>query len=278
MNTLPSSEALIVPDWPASANVRALVTTRLLPGNSQPPFDAMNLGLRSGESEDVVRANRVLLIRALALPSAPRWLRQVHGTTVVAPDRSLPACGNLPPLAGEGKARDLAVGASSDTAGEPEADAAITRERGVVLAVLTADCLPILLCADDGSEVAAVHAGWRGLSAGVLEACAGRMLTAPERLLAWLAPAIGPLSFEVGDEVRAAFLARDESAGSAFAPTRPGHWTCDLYALARRRLGALGITRVFGGGFDTRSDLRFYSYRRDGVRSGRFASLVWTTA
>jgi len=243
-------EATVVPDWPASATVRALVTTRALPGNSLPPFDAFNLGLRSGEDEATVRANRALLERAFNLPSSPRWLHQVHGDRVLRMTVELPE-------------------------GEPQADAAFTSEPGIVLAIQTADCLPILLCADDGSEIAAIHAGWRGLAGGVIEACVRRLATPASRLLAWLGPAIGPASYEVGEEVRAAFIESDADAESAFAVTRPGHWHCDLYALARRRLAALGATRVFGGGFDTFADARFYSYRRDGARSGRMASLIW---
>ena len=284
MNKAQSADILIVPDWPAPPNVRAFVTTRRMPGNSLPPYDAFNLGLRSGENEDVVRANRDLLVRALSLPAPPSWLRQLHGANVVGFDRPLPASGHarigvrgrLPPQAGEGKGGDVLERATA-AAPEPEADAAITRERGVVLAILTADCLPVLLCADDGSEVAAAHAGWRGLSAGVIEACVTRMRTPPARLLAWLGPAIGQQSYEVGDEVRAAFVAPDDAAQSAFSPTRPGHWLCDLYTLARRRLAAAGVSRMFGGGFDTLADERFYSYRRDGARSGRFASLIHIT-
>jgi len=146
-----------------------------------------------------------------------------------------------------------------------------------VLAILTADCLPVLFCADDGTEVAAAHAGWRGLSSGVIEACLRRVRTPRERMLAWLGPAIGAVSYEVGEEVRAAFLSHDESAATAFRPTRPGHWSCDLYTLARLRLLAAGVTRVHGGGFDTFTDPRFYSHRRDGARSGRFASLIHIT-
>jgi YfiH family protein len=242
---------LLRPDWPAPPTVRAFVTTRDMPGNSKPPFDAFNLGLRSGEDEATVRANRDLLTRAFGLPSTPRWMRQVHGTDVAVFD------------------------AGSEAAEERIADAAITRERGVVLAIQTADCLPILLCAEDGSEIAAIHAGWRGLAAGVIEACFQRMQTPPARVMAWLGPAIGAQSYEVGEEVRAAFLAHDNAAAEAFRATRPGHWKCDLYTLARQRLAALGATRVTGGKFDTFADPRFYSYRRDGARSGRLASLIW---
>lgn len=242
--------AWIVPAWPAPKSIHALTTTRQLPGNSQPPFDAFNLGLRSGEDVGIVRANRDLLGRALALPSAPRWLHQVHG------DRSWRLTAEVPD-------------------GEPEADAAFTAQTGVVLAIQTADCLPILVCAEDGSEVAAIHAGWRGLAAGVIESCVGRLRTSAEKLLVCLGPAIGPASYEVGDEVRDAFVAQADSASAAFASTRPGHWHCDLYTLARQRLSLLGVAHVCGGGFDTFADARFYSYRRDGLRSGRFVSLIW---
>lgn len=240
----------ISPDWPAPAGVRAMVTTRNGPGVSQPPFDAFNLGSRCGDVAEAVAQNRTRLREALQLPAEPRWLRQVHGAGVAQFD---------------------AVGAD----GEFEADAARTRAPGEVLAILTADCLPVLFCAGDGSEVAAAHAGWRGLCAGVLENTLAAMLTPRDNILAWLGPAIGPRSYEVGDEVRGAFVARDGRAVEAFAPTRPGHWQCDLYALARLRLGAAGVHRTYGGGFDTFTDPRLYSFRRDGARSGRFATLIW---
>jgi hypothetical protein len=262
MHNAQLSDVLIVPDWPAPANVRALVTTRRLPGNSLPPFDAFNLGQRSGEDEAVVRSNRDLLRRALSLPGPPRWLRQVHGTQVVEfSNRWLPRLG---------------AEVRESRADEPEGDAAVAREADVVLAILTADCMPILFCSDDGTEVAAAHAGWRGLCAGVIEACVSTMQTSPQRLMAWLGPAIGPQSYEVGDEVRAAFVLASAMAREAFQPTRPGHWLCDLYTLARQRLHALGVTQVHGGGLDTFSDPRFYSYRRDAGASGRFASLIWS--
>ena len=141
--------------------------------------------------------------------------------------------------------------------------------------MLTADCMPILICADDGSEIAAIHAGWRGLATGVIESCVQRLRTPRERLLIWLGPAIGQQSYEVGDEVCAAFVETDRVAMDGFSPTRPAHWQCDLYTLARQRLAALGVERVYGGGFDTFTDTRFYSHRRDGARSGRFATLIW---
>jgi YfiH family protein len=219
-------------------------------GHSKPPFDSFNLGLRSGDDESAVRANREQLVRDLALPSSPRWLQQVHG------DRSLRITEEI-----------------FDR--EQQADAAFTTQPNIVLAILTADCLPILLCTDDGSEIAAIHAGWRGLSAGIVESTVRRLRSTPANLLAWLGPAIGAASYEVGDEVRDAFVGKMPDATQAFAATRPGHWFCDLYALVRQRLRTVGVERCYGGTFDTFSDERFYSYRRDGQRSGRFASLIW---
>jgi len=247
-----NSDNTVVPDWPAPACVHALTTTRRLPGNSRPPYDAFNLGVHSGEDPATVQANRELLVRALHLPSPPRWLRQVHG------DRS------------------LRLG-TEVLDGEPEADAAFTATPGVVLAILSADCLPLLLCADDGGEIAAIHAGWRGLAAGIVESCVRRLRTPPAKLMAWLGPAIGPASYEVGDDVRDAFMARDARAGACFAEIRPGHWSCDLYALAGQRLASAGIERIHGGGLDTFSDPRLYSFRRDGSDSGRMATLIWRT-
>jgi len=240
----------IRPDWPGIPGICAVATTRWLPGRSAPPFDAFNLGLRSGDDPAAVAANRHALADGLALPSAPCWLRQVHGTAVYEADG--------PP------------------AYEPEADAAVTHTVGVVLAILTADCLPILFCADDGSAVAAAHAGWRGLAAGVIEATLARMATPVARISAWLGPAIAARSYEVGSEVRAAFVEQDSGADGAFVATRPGHWQCDLYALALRRLAAAGVAQVAGGGFDTFTDTRFYSYRRE-RETGRFATLIWRT-
>lgn len=240
----------IFPTWPLPPGVHAAVTTRDAPGHSVTPFGRCNLGARSGDDADTVARNRDGLCAALGLPAAPRWLHQVHGCAVV-----------------DQATQPLPV--------EPDADAAVTGERGVVLAILTADCLPALFASDDGAVIAAAHAGWRGLAAGVLEATVGRMACAPSRVTAWLGPCIGAPSYEVGDEVRAAFVDHAASAAPCFTPTRPGHWLADLAALARQRLAAIGVAQVHGGGFDTFTDARLYSYRREGARSGRFASLVW---
>jgi YfiH family protein len=239
-------------DWPAPQGVRALTTLRSGEGVSPAPFDRFNLGLRCGDDPALAQQNRDRLAAWLALPSSPHWLRQVHGTGV----RRFEA----PPRPG---------------ADEPEADAAVTSVPGVVLAILTADCLPVVLAGRDGGEVAAAHAGWRGLAAGMLETTVAAMRTPPARLVAWLGPAAGPQAYEIGEDVRNAFVAGDAGAAAAFEPTRPGHWHVDLYALARRRLAAAGVSEVHGGGLCTISDpVRFFSHRRDG-RSGRLATLAW---
>ncbi|SDF95489.1 peptidoglycan editing factor PgeF [Dyella sp. 333MFSha] len=241
-------DAWIVPDWVAPSGVGAVVATRNGPGVSVGPYGRFNLGLRSGDAPEAVAANRAALLPALGLPEAPLWLRQVHGVDVA----------DAPGAHGE----------------EPVADAAIARGPGRVLAILTADCLPVLFSSTDGETIGAAHAGWRGLAAGVLEHTVARMDA--DGVQAWLGPAIGAASYEVGEEVRAAFVDSDPGAEAAFTPTRPGHWRCDLYVLARRRLSRAGVTNVSGGGFDTFRDDRLYSYRRDGAASGRFASLIWT--
>jgi len=239
----------IVPDWPAPPKVRALITTRA-GGASGGVYAGLNLGLLSGDDAEDVARNRARLRQWL--PAEPLWLRQVHGTTVVEAD---------------------------DAEGSPEADAALARRAGTVCAALTADCLPLLLCDEDGTTVAAVHAGWRGLCAGVIERALQAMDRPADTLLAYLGPAIGPTAYEVGAEVRDAFIAADAEAGAgsaaAFAPGRPGRFHADLYALARLRLARRGVTKVYGGGYCTYTEReRFYSYRRDGV-TGRMASLIW---
>jgi YfiH family protein len=213
----------------------------------------MNLGSRCGDAPESVAANRLALTRRLDLPTEPSWLRQVHGIAV----------------------HDAA--ARSRQIEEPAADAAVAHVGNAVLAILTADCLPLLLCTDDGSAIAAAHAGWRGLAAGVIEATVAQLGAPAGRVIAWLGPAIGARSYEVGEEVRSAFVAGHADAAKAFTATRTGHWHCDLYALARQRLAAVSVHAVYGGGYDTFTDPRFYSYRRD-QQTGRFASLIWRTA
>lgn len=242
--------AWIVPDWKAPAGIGAAVSTRGGPGVSEAPYDRLNLGLRSGDDVAAVEVNRRSLAEALGLPAPPLWLRQVHGIAVVE--------------------------SSVASEGEPVADASVARGPGQVLAILTADCLPVLFVSADGQTIGAAHAGWRGLAAGVLENTVTTM--AASGIQAWLGPAIGASSYEVGEEVRAAFVDGDPGAADAFASNRPGHWHCDLYLLARRRLATAGVSQVSGGGFDTLTDERLYSYRRDGANSGRFASLIWTGA
>lgn len=243
--TDPSSHWLQA-DWPAPASVRTLITTRQ-GGHSLQPFNSFNLGSHVGDDADAVAANRELL-RA-QLPSEPAWLNQVHGTHVV---------------------NAAEVGDSL-----LDADASFSATPGTVCVVMTADCLPVLLCNDSGTVVAAAHAGWRGLCDGVLEASVTATGVEPSSLMAWLGPAIGPDAFEVGAEVRAAFMAADPAAAEAFGAIGEDKYLADIYLLARQRLAALGISRVYGGDFCTVIDReRFFSYRRDKI-TGRMASLIW---
>lgn len=254
-----ASQPWLPADWPAPPGVTAFTTLRHGAGSSLPPFDHFNLGNRTaadGDDPAVVEANRAELVRLSGLPSWPHWLRQVHGTGVF---------------------RATAPGVPLAAADEPVADAAVTDVPGVVLAILTADCLPVVFAADDGSEIAAAHAGWRGLADGMLEATVAAMRTPASRLRAWLGPAAGPARYEIGAEVREAFLAHDAAAAAAFVATRPGHWMVDLYALARHRLLAAGVhaDAIHGGSFCTISMSEgFFSHRRD-RRSGRMATVVW---
>jgi YfiH family protein len=226
----------IVPDWPAPESVRALVTTRSFG----------NLAENVDDDPEMLAVRREMLRNKL--PAEPLWMKQVHETRCVRAEESH---------------------------ANVQADACFASSPGHVCVVLTADCLPLLLCDDKGSTVAAVHAGWRGLAAGVVESTVHEMAVPGERLLAWLGPAIGPTAYEVGTEVMAAFTVPDPGAGIAFAPKSNGKWNCNLYALARRRLANSGVTRVFGGDLCTYSDRNhFYSYRRDGT-TGRMASLIW---
>ena len=239
---------LLTPDWPAPPSVRALQTLR--PGGcSAAPWDSFNLGDHVGDDPARVAANRAALRRHL--PAEPLWLQQVHGIAAVD------------------------AGKTANSGSGVVADAAFARQPDVVCAVMTADCLPVLFCDQAGSVVAAAHAGWRGLVGGILESTLVGMAVPAAELLAWLGPAIGPQAFEVGDEVRTAFLADDPAAATAFVALGAGKWLADLYALARRRLLRAGVEQIYGGGECTLSDrARYFSYRRDGI-TGRMATLIW---
>ncbi len=235
------------PDWPAPAQIKALSTTRL-GGISHPPYDSLNLGLHVNDDQNAVLANRDRLAQAAKLPTTPLWLQQVHGTRVI-------------------DANDWHAGI--------EADASYSKQPEQVCTILTADCLPVLLTDAEGLEVAAAHAGWRGLLNGVLENTVSQFSARADQLLAWLGPAIGPEQFEVGAEVFDAFTSHTAEAEKAFRPHGNDHYLADIYLLARQRLSRLGIESVFGGQHCTVSEEeQFFSYRRDG-NTGRMASLIW---
>ena len=248
---LPLDMPLITPAWPAPANVRALSTTRQ-GGVSVSPWNQLNLGEHVNDNPQHVAANRQRLADCFELPAQRfAWLNQIHGTRVIEATRH-----NLSQL--------------------PAADASYTRESGVVCAILTADCLPVIICDQGGTVVGAAHAGWRSLCDGVLENLISQMGEPAQNLMAWLGPAIGPEHFEVGPEVRQAFIDHSLEASSAFAShgARPGHYMADIYQLATQRLQQTGVSAIHGGGLCTVSDSqRFYSYRRDG-QTGRMATLI----
>ena len=235
------------PDWPAPASVKAVSTTRQ-GGLSKGVYASLNLGAHVGDDASTVGQNRLLLEQAAALPAAPAWLTQVHGTSVL----------------------DL-----SGWQGElVEADAAFSQQSGQVCLVMTADCLPVLFCNQQGTQVAAAHAGWRGLCDGVLEQTLTHFAD-PQDVLVWFGPAIGPGRFEVGAEVRAAFIAKDPGANQAFVPQGNAKYLANIYLLARQRLMAAGVSRFYGGEHCTFSEPElFFSYRRDG-QTGRMASCIW---
>ncbi|MFJ5431045.1 purine nucleoside phosphorylase YfiH [Pectobacterium actinidiae] len=238
---------LIYPDWPLPESVKSCSTTRI-GGCSRAPYDSLNMGNHVGDEPAHVTANRQTLVKMAGLPAMPYWLEQVHGTDVIR------------------------IGGASPTS--VCGDAAYTDKKGKVCAVMTADCLPVLFCAINGDEVAAAHAGWRGLHAGVLEETLACFRAQPEQIMAWLGPAIGPDAFEVGPEVRDAFIQHDMAAASAFRP-EGNKFFADIYQLASLRLRAAGVTQIFGGNTCTVSEPhKFFSYRRDGV-TGRMASLIW---
>lgn len=234
----------LAPEWPAPQHVQACITTRE-GGGSSAPYEYFNLARHVGDDPQAVAQNRAWLKQQLGCE--PTWLNQVHGVRVV-----------------EASARQV-----------QEADASWTAQRGIAACVMTADCLPVLFCDRAGSRVAAAHAGWRGLAGGVLEATLDALALPAAETLVWLGPAIGPQAFEVGPEVREAFVCQHAEAAEAFRPSaRAGHYLADIYQLARVRLAARSVQAVYGGGLCTVSDPRFYSYRR-AATTGRFASLIW---
>jgi YfiH family protein len=238
------------PEWLAPVGVHAAMTLRT-GGVSEAPCDTLNLGIHVGDDPVAVAENRRRLHEDLKLPREPAWLEQVHGIEVADLDSSTPA---------------------------KRADAAVTRKPGKVCVIQVADCMPVLFAPKDASAVGAAHAGWRGLAGGVLEATIAAMRADPADTYAWLGPAISQKHFEVGDEVRAAFIDHDPGAASAFTQNPRQRWQCDLYALARQRLTALGVKNISGGGWCTYEDrARFFSFRRDG-RCGRMAALIWLSA
>ena len=236
----------IEPDWPAPERVGAVCSTRI-GGCSQTPFDSFNLALHVGDDPARVRQNRARLRDLLELPAQPEWMRQIHSSRVVKLEND----------------------------NSREADAAITREPGRVAVVMTADCLPILLCNREGDEVAAVHAGWRGLQAGVIQATLAGMQSPAQQLMAWIGPGISQLHFEVGDEVREAFMAVKPGNADFFEAHGPGHWLCDLPGLAQRVLERANVAAVYRDPHCSyRDEKLFYSYRRQ-ADTGRMAALIW---
>lgn len=238
----------IASNWPAPKSIKAFSTLRL-GGVSQPPFEQFNLAEHVGDDPLHVQANRNRLLKALQLPNEPIWINQTHSTIAI---KAIPENRNR------------------------EADASFTDQTNQVCVVLTADCLPILVCNRQGTHVAAIHAGWRGLLNGIIETTLQGLQLPNNELLVWLGPAISQKKYEVGKEVRDQFLAIHPEMDSAFLPSTQERWLADLYALARIRLLKAGVTAVFGGEFCTYSDAtHFYSYRREGSRTGRMATLIW---
>lgn len=239
----------LIPDWPAPKNVRAYSTTRQN-GHSKPPYDSFNFSFSSGDNLEHVKANRQQLRNELHLSSEPFWIKQVHGNIVIDADHAIEA---------------------------PVGDASFSVLPNTICVISTADCLPVLFCNRAGNKVAAAHAGWRGLAAGVIEATLNALQIPPQDTLIWLGPAIGPKVFEVGEEVRQQFLQVDPAAVTAFIPSHnSGKWLADLYALAKQRLHRAHVTEIYGGNFCTYTDReRFFSYRRDQGKTGRMLSLIW---
>jgi YfiH family protein len=247
MTTERQSPGFLKPDWPAPPCVHALVTTRT-GGFSTGPYTSFNLAAHTDDDPKTVSRNRELLRTYFRLPSEPVWLQQVHSKRMVE--------------------------AGPETGGA-EADGSWTGAVGKVCAVMTADCLPVLICNQNGTKVAAAHAGWRGLHRGIITNAVSVLNSDPTELMVWLGPAIGPHAFEVGVDVVRSFTASNSENAKAFRQTDDQHWLCDIYALARLELVSLGVTSVFGGNQCTYTDeQRFYSYRRDSI-TGRMASIIW---
>lgn len=240
-------DTLIYPDWPAPENIKAICTTRIA-GFSLPPYDALNIATHVGDSLDTVNKNREYLYKAADLPESPRWLSQTHETCVLN---------------------------SHDWQPDIQADAMISTSINHVCTIMTADCLPILLCTQQGNTVAAIHAGWRSLAAGIIEQTINKFNHSPPNIMAWLGPAIGSTQFEVGKDVYQIFTHNDPKAEQAFQQTDSSHYLANIYSLAKQRLNKLGITAIYGGDYCTVTDeQQFFSYRRDGI-TGRMASMIW---
>lgn len=239
---------IILPDWPAPQHIKALTTTRF-GGVSQKPYQDFNLGAHVGDNPLAVAQNRQILREQLSLRNEPLWLNQVHGNEIIQADITEKTT--------------------------PTADGSFTQKPNVVCTIMTADCLPILLCDRAGKQVAAIHGGWRSLAADIIDVALKQFAIPGQEILAWLGPAIGPEVFEVGDEVRDMFIAQDPQAELAFIATKPGKWLCNIYLIARQHLNKRGVTAIYGGNFCTYAESdRFFSYRRDQT-TGRMASMIW---
>ncbi len=244
----------ILPDWPAVPHIKAVSTTRL-GGCSEKPYDSFNLGVHVNDNPEFVEANRNQLLQELQLPAAPKWLDQVHGIELVYCDQA--SMGGL------------------------SADAAWTDQPGCVLSVMTADCLPVLLASESGDIVAVVHGGWRGLVDGILQKTVAELPVLPGALRVWFGPAIGPASFEVGSEVREAFLNQNSIFQDCFIPSSlaADKYFGNIFKLAEHCLRNAGVTQISGGGICTFNDKkRFFSHRRDHGATGRMASLIWISS
>jgi len=242
----------IKPNWPAPKNIIAYTTTRLHEqGKSKPPYNNFNLAMHVDDNLNDVLQNRAILAKDLHLPNNPCWLKQEHTIDTVKIEKF-------------------------SEWSDPIADASYTLENNLISAVLTADCLPILITDTEGSLVSAIHAGWKGLVAGIIEAAIKALPVQAKNLIAWMGPAIGPAAFVVGEEVKQQFISFDKTAKIAFKSTvEPNKFWCNIYLLGKQRLNSVGVHNIYGGEFCTYSDpQKFYSFRRDGV-TGRIATLIY---